>query len=197
MPKTKTSTSTSTTKTLDDFLSSSYPYELVREEDGTFFASHPDLLGCFAQGNTPEEAINALDDARQAWISVRFEDGLEIPFPIDEGTFSGKFLLRMSPSIHAALSKIAQRQGLSLNQLINNALAEYIGGTRKESEVAALLDAIADLKVILSRPNTWRLSLPRGEYHMRLAPTATGETGAVFSRPAGLLSSGEMRVSND
>jgi antitoxin HicB len=85
MKKTKTPTST---KTLDHYLSLSYPYELLRDEDGTFVASHPDLIGCLAQGDTVDEAVRALDLARKAWLDVRFEEGLPIPEPTDAEEYS-------------------------------------------------------------------------------------------------------------
>jgi len=70
---------TATTKSLDDYLSFSYPYELFPEEEGMFFAEHPDLPGCLAQGDTADEAVAHLDEARKAWIGFRFEMGLPIP----------------------------------------------------------------------------------------------------------------------
>lgn len=71
------------TNTLEHLLSLSYPYQLERDEDGVFVASHPDLLGCLAQGETANEVVANLDEARQAWISHRFEIGLPIPEPVE------------------------------------------------------------------------------------------------------------------
>ena len=141
MKKTKMPTSN---KTLEHYLSLGYPYELLRDEDGTFVASHPDLLGCLAQGDTADEAVRALDLARKAWLDVRFQENLPIPEPIDAEEYSGKMLLRIPPALHAALAKLAQRQDASLNQIINNILSEYMGGVRRESEtLAQVLEAIA------------------------------------------------------
>lgn len=68
-------------KSLDDYLRFNYRYQLEKEDDGTIFASHPDLPGCAAVGATADEAIANLDDARQLWISVRLENGLHVPDP--------------------------------------------------------------------------------------------------------------------
>jgi antitoxin HicB len=141
-------------KTLDYYLSLSYPYELVRDEDGTFVAAHPDLIGCLAQGETADEAIEALDLARRAWLEVRFEDGLPIAEPLEEDDFSGKILLRIPPSLHAALARLAQQQDASLNQLINNLLSEAIGAVRSESEIVA--------KVLRSIERLESRLIPRG-----------------------------------
>src|SRR4051794_17136929 len=109
-----------TQRNLDDFMALSYPYELVRDhESGSFVASHPDLLGCIAQGATADEAVANLDEARHDWLEYRLKNGLAIPEPVSED-FSGKFLLRMSPALHASLAAASKRQGVSLNQSINN-----------------------------------------------------------------------------
>jgi antitoxin HicB len=128
-------------ETLEHYLALSYPYELVRDEEGAFVASHSDLQGCLAQGETADEAVVNLDEARQDWISHRFESGLPIPEPVDE-EYSGKFLLRMSPALHSALAREARRQQLSLNQFISNVLSEYLGGSRVAGVVAELLDRL-------------------------------------------------------
>lgn len=132
---------TTTNETLEHYLALSYPCELVRDEEGIFVASHPDLPGCLAQAESANEAVANLDEARHAWISYRFENGLPIPEPVDE-EYSGKFLLRMSPSLHSALAREAKRQKLSLNQLISNVLSEHLGGSRVASAVTELLDRL-------------------------------------------------------
>lgn len=140
-------------KSLDDYFSFSYPYELVRDEDGSFVASHPALIGCLAQGETADEAVAALDLARRAWIEVRFEEGLPIPEPLEDADYSGKILLRIPPSLHATLARMAEQQDASLNQLLNNLLSEAIGAARGESEtVAKVLRSVERLESrLLSR----------------------------------------------
>ena len=113
---------------LKHYLSLNYPIELVRDtEQGGFFANHPDLPGCAAQGETAEEAVANLDGARELWIEARIEDSLPISLPLTEEP-SGKILVRMPRGIHAELAKLASRQGVSLNLLINSILAQYVGG---------------------------------------------------------------------
>jgi antitoxin HicB len=132
-------------RTLGDYLALSYRYELIREEEG-FVALHPDLLGCLAQGDTAEEAIQNLDAARRVWLEVRYEDNLPIPEPLSLEDFSGKVLLRIPPTLHAQLARLAQEQGASLNQMINNILSEHLGESHGESALAAkVLRAIEQL----------------------------------------------------
>lgn len=102
-----------------------YRYELEADpEDGGFFASHPELPGCFAQGETADEAVKELDAAREVWLETRFEDGLPIPEPREDEEFSGKLTLRLPPSLHRALTEQAAREQTSLNSFINLILVE-------------------------------------------------------------------------
>ncbi len=108
-------------------LSLKYPYVLVRDvEDGGFFAEHSDLEGCASQGETAEEAIANLDDARELWIETRLEDGLPIPEPLSQ-EHSGYVSLRMNPALHAQLVLRAADNDVSLNQLISSVLGGVAG----------------------------------------------------------------------
>lgn len=51
--------------------------------DGTpcYVAQHPELPGCMAQGDTPEEALASLHDARADYLYFLKEDGLPAPLP--------------------------------------------------------------------------------------------------------------------
>jgi predicted RNase H-like HicB family nuclease len=71
-------------KTLEHYKSLTYPAEVVREEEGIVVAFHPDLMGCVAQGDTADDALAKLDEARAAWLEVRLAEHLPIPEPPDE-----------------------------------------------------------------------------------------------------------------
>lgn len=125
-----------------------YSYEVIPDETGGFFGHHPDLEGCFAQGETVEETIKALDDARELWLEVRHEDGLSIPEPRrfdDYEEYSGRVSLRMPRRLHANLARAAEQEGISLNQLLNNVLAEYTGRATVNGRVEPLLKEIKTL----------------------------------------------------
>jgi antitoxin HicB len=68
-------------KPLDYYLSLKYPALLVAEPEGGYTALHPDLRGCVAVGETPEEALANLEEARRFWMEVAHERGDEIPLP--------------------------------------------------------------------------------------------------------------------
>jgi predicted RNase H-like HicB family nuclease len=51
---------------------------IERDEDG-YFAFCPELQGCYAQGDTYEEAVENIRDAIRLHIIDRLENGEEIP----------------------------------------------------------------------------------------------------------------------
>lgn len=122
-------------QTLEHYMSLHYPVKLIPRENGSYFAIHPDLQGCMAQGATADEAVRNLRDSREVWIEARLKGGHAIPEPAAEDEYSGKFLLRMSSRLHAGLAEAAANQNLSLNQLINNVLSEYLGGERLRDSI--------------------------------------------------------------
>ena len=51
------------------------------DEDEGYIAVVPDLPGCSAFGNTPEEAVREIGDATLAWIEACRAAGDPIPAP--------------------------------------------------------------------------------------------------------------------
>jgi antitoxin HicB len=164
------------TKDLAHYLSLSYPIELTEGAEGGYFVHHPDLDGCMAEGETAEEAIKNLADSRYLWIETRLEDGYPVPEP-PEDELSGRISLRMMPSLHARLSTIADRRGISLNLLINTVLAQYAGGMDPLYEtLQELRGAVRELKEASGIPNT-TVAIPSGTHE-----AAGSAAGASRSR---------------
>jgi predicted RNase H-like HicB family nuclease len=153
-------------RTLEAYLQLRYPIELIREEDGGYFAQHPDLEGCATQGETADEAVSNLDAARELWIRSRLEDGLPIPDPPVEEP-SGKFLLRMPRWLHGRLARLAEREGVSLNQLINTVLARYAGGQEATSAAEAARVTVEQfLRCLWPWPERrWKSTIDTAELH--------------------------------
>src|SRR5262249_21613691 len=110
-----------------------------------FVAKHPDLEGCLAQGETADEAVAALADARRLWVQTRLDDGLPIPEPMDEEEYSGRFVLRLSRHLHARLARRAAKDGVSLNHYVSTALAEHLGASNVRSQWFEALNQFASL----------------------------------------------------
>lgn len=69
------------TKDLTYYLSLPYPIELIPDEDGFWFARIPLLEGCMTNGDSREEALRMIDEAKQLWLETALEVGKTIPEP--------------------------------------------------------------------------------------------------------------------
>jgi antitoxin HicB len=114
-----------------------YTRELILDEDGTWFASVAELPGCMTAGATREEALSMLDDAMAAWIEAALEDDDTIPAPYGLREYSGRFVVRLPQSLHRDLAQRADRERISLNQLIVSELARGQGRTNSIEVLAA------------------------------------------------------------
>ncbi len=164
-------------KDLSYYMRINYPYELSKEEgeDG-FFATHPDLPGCMAEGETADEATENLDAARELWIETRLEGGYTVPEPT--GTeFSGRVSLRMPSSLHAQMAKVARRENMSLNALLNHALATYCSAraAAPTAEMAKNIVVIRDMvaSLTMSRLPSAFIAAPQSRWSVGSMTTAT------------------------
>ncbi len=70
-------------KPLEYYLSLPYAVTVYREAEGGYVAVIKDLPGCITQGETPDEFMANIEDARKLWIETAYEYGNEIPLPTD------------------------------------------------------------------------------------------------------------------
>jgi len=107
-----------------------YPVTLVRDEHGAedeWVATVDALAGCSARARTPEEALDRVSRAVAEWLEAAGREGREVPDPKFLQSHSGRLLLRMPQTLHAELSRVAEREGASLNQFITDVLAGALG----------------------------------------------------------------------
>ena len=90
--------------------------------DEIYVARVPELENCHTHGTTPEEALGNAKEAIELWIETAEKMRKPIPDPISRKKFSGKFVLRTSPELHAALAKHALQTGKSMNELAEEIL---------------------------------------------------------------------------
>jgi predicted RNase H-like HicB family nuclease len=105
--------------TAKDYLS--LPYHIViqylSDESGKYyFATVREFDGCMSHGDTYEEAFKNIQEAMEGWIECKIEGGFPVPKPIEEPSYSGKFVLRIPRTLHARLAMEAEKEGVSLNQ---------------------------------------------------------------------------------
>ena len=62
------------------------------------------------------------------------QGGSDIPEPRTAASHSGRLLLRMPRTLHAALTQAAERENVSLNQFITDSLASVVGWRRASAD---------------------------------------------------------------
>lgn len=107
-----------------------YPYSVYKSEvEGHVFwvAESNCLQGCVGQGDTLDTAVSVLEDNEFEWIATAEEIGMPIPEIATEKlrAYSGKLTLRVSPTVHQKAAELAKKEGVSLNQYLNDAVVSY------------------------------------------------------------------------
>ncbi|RIH84340.1 type II toxin-antitoxin system HicB family antitoxin [Calidithermus roseus] len=162
-------------KPLEYYLGLRYPVTLIPEAEGGYTAMVNDLPGCVSVGETVEEAMAMIEDARRLWLEVAYEHGDDIPLPSSEREYGGKVLVRMPPSLHRRLLEGAEAEEVSLNQHIVSLLSEASAVNVVRRELGTLR---AEVKALRQRMdeypagNTWVEALSRMAARQ---PTPSGE----------------------
>jgi RNA polymerase sigma-B factor len=107
-------------------------------------ATVEELPGCTARGRTPDEAAHLLRPAMEAWLSAALAEKREIPVPKREASkpksaagHSGRFLVRMPSELHEQLARAAEREEVSLNRFVTDALAAAVAPGQRTHQPAA------------------------------------------------------------
>ena len=93
-----------------------------------YIVKYIDFETVIGGGDTIEEAIEEAEGNLEFYLEYCEEHNIEVPEPSihDYELYSGKVTLRMSKSLHQKVNDRARREGVSINSLLNEAIAEYI-----------------------------------------------------------------------
>jgi antitoxin HicB len=128
----------------EELLQLPWSREVLADEDGGYLARVPELPGCFADGDTAEAALANLTVVLRDWLAISVERGDAIPAPRRVAdSFSGRFSVRVPRSLHETLSRRAEEEDCSLNQLVTALLAE--GVRAPQVSIAAAAPASGDV----------------------------------------------------
>ena len=72
---------------------------------------------------TPEAALKGIRNIISEVIMDMKENGEEIPQPIANKNYSGKFMVRLPPEVHRDLAIQAAESGVSINRLVSARLS--------------------------------------------------------------------------
>jgi HicB family len=79
--------------------------------------------------------------AMAEWIGAALAEGRAVPPPRTAAKHSGRLLVRMPPTLHAQLARLAERERTSMNTLIVGVLGGAVGW-RDQSEGAAVPESV-------------------------------------------------------
>jgi predicted HicB family RNase H-like nuclease len=94
------------------------------EEDGVFVGKCPGLFHGGVHGRDEAAVYKDLCDAVEEWIELLNDEQKPLPEPLDAKKFSGKFVVRVEPSLHRRIAAKAQAAGESLNAYVERALVK-------------------------------------------------------------------------
>ena len=104
-------------KDLNYYMGLPYRIEIVKkQEEGGYVLHCPELPGCITCGETVQEGLEMLEDAKKCWFAACLEDGVPIPEPARLEDYSGQFKLRLPKSLHKQLAQRSSEEGVSMNQ---------------------------------------------------------------------------------
>jgi predicted RNase H-like HicB family nuclease len=156
------------------------------DSDQGYIATCPEFPGLSAFGETAEGALTEARVAIPLFIRTYEEDRLPIPEPRGLQRHSGQFRLRLPQSLHGQLAKMADAEGVSLNQFVLDALAERAGAQRVHNQMLQeMRRAIADLilqKSYLDQSANWSVT-KLGPYEVeKTVTTAVSREKTAASR---------------
>jgi len=85
------------------------------DEDQCFIGRCPEIMLGGVHGNDEAKVYAGLCQAVEEMIALIHADGHKLPEPLAAKKFSGKFVLRVEPSLHRRLAAKALAAGESLN----------------------------------------------------------------------------------
>jgi len=67
--------------TLEDYVNLNYPITFYPENEGGYTVMIQDLEGCISEGDTLEEAMENILDAKKAWLETagKYDDFIPLP----------------------------------------------------------------------------------------------------------------------
>ena len=113
-----------------------YARRLSPDETGGYVGSILEFPGCFAEGDSAEEAMKNLNEAAESWVESALSSGCDIREPISFEGCSGKIALRVPRGLHKQIAELAELEDTSINQLLVTAISTYVG-SKRSYEIAA------------------------------------------------------------
>jgi len=178
-------------KSVEYYLGLPYSVELRRAPDEGWFVHVREWPGCMSQADTAAEALANIQEVIPLWLEGALESDYEIPEPRGADDYSGRFMVRMPRSLHRSLAELAEREAISLNLLVNVALAGIIRQEWSDKEVEAPRTRVV-LRPDLTGVAAWSVS--SGAADARRPDVVNEEKPAYNEIPASKYAPLQMRL---
>jgi predicted HicB family RNase H-like nuclease len=101
-----------------------YTYRVTwSEDDKEYVGLCAEFSSLSWLSNTMESALKGIRNIVEEVIKDMKENGEEIPQPIANKNYSGKFMVRLPPEVHRDLAIQAAESGVSINRLVSSRLS--------------------------------------------------------------------------
>lgn len=101
-----------------------YTYRVTwAAEDGEYVATCLELPSLSWLAATPQDALAGLQRVAAEAVADMREAGEEVPTPLADQHFSGRFNVRIPATLHRKLATEAAEEGVSLNRFVSDRLA--------------------------------------------------------------------------
>jgi len=101
-----------------------YTYRVTwSEEDNEYVGLCAEFPSLSWLSKTPESALKGIRNVVAEIINDMKANGEEIPQPIANKNYSGKFMVRLPPEVHRNLAIQAAESGVSINRLVSSRLS--------------------------------------------------------------------------
>ena len=158
-------------KDLKYYLNLPYKIEIIPiplEEGGGYSAQIPDLgkYSIVGDGETPQEAIEDLNEIKELRFKHYLENGVDIPEPKKEDDdYSGRFVLRLPKDLHRLLANKAAKNQSSLNSYLIYLVSYAMSNSKTQKQfdtILTRLDLMTDViwSVDYQKSNEIGSSLP-------------------------------------
>ena len=135
---------------------------LSEQDGGGWLAEIRALPGCIADGETPQEAMDSIEESKRLWLTIALRERRDIPLPEPdaEEEYSGRITLRMPRSLHRKLVELALKEGMSLNQLLLSQIsyktALFEINTKSSVTVTLFVPHLPDIEDISPIVDVWK-----------------------------------------
>ena len=119
-----------------------YKIEIIKiseEEGGGYLARLPQFgdTGIIGDGETKEEALKNLENAKQLRFEKYLKEGLKIPKPtIESDDYNGRIFLEIPKYLHRDIAFGAKSNGVDINIFLTSILSKEMSKLKNENRIA-------------------------------------------------------------